>query len=82
LYIGAAKSLIYRLSRLVQTHHPDYNGKGHRKFLPTLARRFSPEKLAITWERTNSWQAAYDREAELVRAYEEEFGEKPPHGIQ
>ena len=76
LYIGMATSLPGRLGVLVRTHHPDYpDGRGHPKLHPPLAKRFPPEKLAITWEYA---EAANDRERQLMDLYINAFGDRPP----
>jgi|SRR5579864_5116094 len=75
LSIGASRSLMGRLGALVKTNLPEYVGKPHRVPCRRLADRFPPEKLAFSWECSDS---PWDRESELHRLYEGEFGELPP----
>jgi hypothetical protein len=76
LYIGAAgKSLFNRLGSLLKTHSPEYLSEPHRVLPARLANSFPPSRLAFAWEWTNK---PWDREQELLRAYEDAFGELPP----
>jgi predicted GIY-YIG superfamily endonuclease len=80
LYIGASDHpLLSRLASLVKTHRADYTSKPHRQLSRVLADRFPENRLAITWEYAN---APWQREAELLMAYEAEFGELPPNNGQ
>jgi hypothetical protein len=80
LYIGATdRPLLNRLGSLVKTHRTDYVGKPHRELPVTLSEYFPDGRLGMTWEYTNfPWQ----REAELLTAYEAKFGELPPNNGQ
>ena len=80
LYVGASKqSLANRLGSLVMTHRPEYTSKTRAPLSRKLDERFPPGKLAMSWEFTDEpWQ----REAELLSAYEEAFGELPPRNSQ
>ena len=80
LYIGESdRPLLNRLGSLVKTHHPDYTSKPHRRLSIPLAKRFPADRLAITWEYT---EVPRQREAELLMAYEDQFGELPPNNAQ
>ena len=80
LYIGASKqSLANRLGSLVMTHRSDFKGKPRAPLSKLLGERFPADKLAMSWKLTEKpWQ----READLLRAYEEAFGELPPRNSQ
>lgn len=80
LYIGASKqSLANRLASLVMTHRSDYKVKPRAPLSKLLRERFPADKLAMSWEYTEEpWQ----READLLMAYEEAFGELPPRNSQ
>jgi hypothetical protein len=81
IYIGQTdKQLIERLGALVKTHRKDYRSSPHRRLSSTLAASFPSERLAFTWEYTSP--PAWKREAELLSAYEHEFGELPPNNGQ
>ena len=80
LYIGATdRALLNRLGSLVKTHRKDYASQPHRRLSAPLAERFPENKLATSWEYTTS---PWDREAELLMAYEAQFGELPPNNGQ
>ena len=77
LYVGASKgSLAVRVSDLIKTYHRDYKSSPHRELPKRLADRFPDDKLAISWELTNE---PWVREAKLLTAYENSFGELPPN---
>jgi hypothetical protein len=80
LYIGASdRPLLNRLASLVKAHRADYESQPHRQLSIPLTNRFPENRLAITWEYTD---APWQREAELLMAYEEQFGELPPNNGQ
>jgi hypothetical protein len=77
LYIGAATNgLDGRLGSLVTTHR-GHGGGNHIPLPEKLKQRFPPERLRIVWEVCAG--DPYTREGELKGAYEDEFGERPPH---
>jgi hypothetical protein len=51
----------------------------HVRLPPKMQVRFPPEQLAFSWERSDQMTV---REAELLAAYREEFGELPPLNAQ
>jgi hypothetical protein len=68
-------------SQRARAHVVEYFGRawappGRSPRGPQHDERFPPERLAIAWECTDQ---PYVREEELKRAYEAEFGERPPH---
>jgi hypothetical protein len=80
LYIGASnRPLLNRIGQLVKTLRADYKSKPHRQLSIPLANRFPENRLGITWEYT---EVPWRREAELLTAYEAEFGELPPNNAQ
>jgi hypothetical protein len=80
LYIGKSRgSLRSRLASLVKTNLTGSGGSGgHRTMVRKLARQFAPRWRAISWQMLVSADAATNRERELLRAYEERFGDLPP----
>jgi hypothetical protein len=80
LYVGASdRPLLNRLGSLVKTHRGEYVSKPHRELSMTLSKYFPDSRLGMTWEYTDlPWQ----REAELLMAYEAKFGELPPNNGQ
>lgn len=80
LYIGASSHpLLNRLGSLVMTHSAAYRSKPHRKLSTKLSQCFPESRLAMTWEYS---EEPLDREAELLKAYEAQFGELPPNNSQ
>jgi hypothetical protein len=80
LYIGAAGSLQGRLGDLVKTNDPTkFKGGGHRRLTMKLAECFSPQWRALVWEYADE---PFEREGQLLRDYEGQFGERPPVNTQ
>lgn len=80
LYIGATDhELKNRLGSLVKTFRSDYASYPHRVLSAPLTKLFPEDRLAICWEYAD---APWQREAELLTAYENEFGELPPNNGQ
>jgi hypothetical protein len=80
LYIGATdRPIKNRLGNLVSAHRADYASKPHRLLSQPLTKLFPMDRLAFSCEYSATpWQ----REAELLMAYENEFGELPPNNGQ
>jgi hypothetical protein len=80
LYIGASnRPLLNRLGSLVKTNRADYASRPHRQLSIPLGNLFPEDRLAITWEYT---EVPWQRESELLMAYEAQFGELPPNNAQ
>ena len=80
LYIGGSdKPLKDRLGALVTTIRADYKGEPHRPLSKPLSARFPANLLAMSWEYNDD---PWWREARLLMAYEQEFGERPPNNGQ
>lgn len=82
IYIGAAKSLIGRIGRLVLQHLPPFKGGNHTAMPMPLATMFSSTKLAVQWRLVGSPENIFVTEQKLLSDYKQTFGELPPLNSQ
>lgn len=71
IYIGAAKSLIGRIGRLVLQHLPPFKGGNHTAMPVVLANKFPSTKLAVQWRLVDAPEDIFSTEQKLLTGYKE-----------
>ena len=82
IYLGAAKSLIGRIGRLVLQHLPPFKGGNHTAMPGALAAKYPSTRLAVCWRLVDAPEDIFATEQGLLRAYRDAFGELPPLNSQ
>ena len=82
IYVGAAKSLIGRIGRLVLQHLPPFKGGNHTAMPGVLAAAFPSTRLAVQWCLAEAPEDIFATEQKLLSGYREQFGELPPLNSQ